>query len=103
MYSIVDLDDNRWVNNEVVKSIPNRQSIQSLNLGRTAITDEALIDIASMRQLKSLCLDCNKLNGLALVNLAKCLPEIQKISLWGLNGETDSGNINDYDLEALAK
>ena len=56
-----------------------------------------------MRQLKSLCLDCNKLNGFALVNLARNVKEVEKLSLWGLDGELDSGSINDFDLEELAK
>jgi hypothetical protein len=87
----------------VVKHIPNCSNFQSLNLGRTSITDDALTDIGHMHSLKSLCLDCNKLNGLALANLAHSLMEIEKLSLWGLDGELDSGNINDYDLDALAK
>lgn len=71
---------------KVVSQIPNIRHFQSLNLGMTSITDEALTYIASMQQLKTLVLDCDNLNGLAIVRLARNLSEMEKLSLWGLNG-----------------
>lgn len=48
--------------------------------------------------LKALCLDCNKLSGDSVAKLAQSIPQIQKISLWALNGEEDSGKINDCNM-----
>jgi hypothetical protein len=51
-----------------------------------------------MKGLKTLCLDCNRLTGEAIVNLAMQVNGIEKISLWGLDGSLDSGCITNEDL-----
>jgi len=56
-----------------------------------------------MRRLCNLCLDCNKLSGTALKRLARSIPALRKLSLWGLDGEMNSGNITDHDLECISK
>jgi len=48
MYIYDNKDGNKWVNNQIVRAIPNADKFQSLNLGRTSITDDALIDIGAM-------------------------------------------------------
>ena len=70
------VDGNKWVTDSVVKKIPNTRNFQHLNLGRTSISDESLKDIGEMLHLKSLCLDCNNLNGLAVAHLAKSISEV---------------------------
>jgi len=54
-------------------------------LGQTSITDEALLKIATMCNLKALCIDCNKLSGAAVSKLAHSIPQLQKLSLWALD------------------
>ena len=103
MYSAAHSDGNKWVTNAVVRNIPNIDNFESLNVGRTSITDESLIDISSMCHLNNLCLDCNKLTGTALKKLARALKGIKKLSLWGLDGEMNSGSISDHDLEFISK
>jgi len=101
--SFVIRDGNTWVTNEVVNQIPNVEHFQSLNLGRTSITDEALPKIGTMCQLKSLCLDCNKLSGAGIANTLQSIAELQKLSVWGMNGECGWGSIDECDMEVLAR
>lgn len=51
-----------------------------------------------MKQLKTLCLDCNKISGGAISELASHVNGIEKISLWGLDGNLESGCITNVDL-----
>jgi hypothetical protein len=101
--AIDDSDGNKWVNDELVREIPNHEHFHTINVGRTAITDVALKCLSSKKGLKALCLDCNKISGEAIVKFAGSVNGLEKISLWGLDGSLEAGTITNEDVLAMAK